>query len=204
MRGKWVMAKDRGMVDLELIGDRELIQLLKTLDKKLSDKLMFDTLKKGSEPLLKAARANLATQASQNNYTGLIKYQKAIKFQRTKRYRPEIIGYVGPDRGRGSKPFDFWFAHMIEYGTSGIKEKKSKRNDIYRRGISSDYAGYVASKKFGEKYREPTPAMPFMRPAIQSHGKQSEKEIMTALRKVVLRTWKRGAKKAGWMIKVPR
>ena len=194
------MAKGKGMINLDLIGDKELIQLIKGLDKKLSDKLLFATLKKGSNRIINAAKANVPAVYD--------KYKKAIKFKRTKRYRPQIMGYVGPERGKKAK-VDFWFANFLEYGASGVISPKRKyyedRKPEHRRRVDKQYAPYlawVAKQPVGTQYKKPTAPRPFMRPAIESQGKNSQEEIMKDLRKVIMSYWKRGAKKAGWMVKV--
>ena len=188
----WQYTKGKGPIDLSLYGDKELIQLLKGLDKKLSDKLIWATMKKNSNRIIKTARHYLTARHGQTEMA------KAIKFKRSKKYK--MVGWVGPESG-SKKKNDFWFAHFLEWGTSGIKKKVTSRKGASAEKYSDPRFAWVGKIPKGQRYRQAQAPGPFMRPAFEQEGPEAQKQMMNDFRKVIESYWKRGAKKMGWLVK---
>ena len=194
----WQYTKGKGPIDLSLYGDKELIQLLKGLDKKLSDKLIWATMKKNSNRIIKTARHYLKAKHGETQMA------KAIKFKRSRKYK--LTGFVGPEHGK-KKTNDFWYAHFLEWGTSGRltpkrkycqdRDDKTQTSERWLIGLMAR----TAKKKIGEQYRRATPGRAFMRPAFEQEGPEAQKQMMQDFRKVIESYWKRGAKKMGWLVK---
>lgn len=168
-------------VYIETYGTKELIEFLETLPEDIRPQVEGKIIKENMKPLVKSARAKVRSVSNS--------VAKTIGTWKSKSYNGVWI--TGPRKDRKMYRDQNWFAHFIEYGTSGIKQKKTKRSGRFRRGISSEYAGYVASKKKDERYRPDQPARPFMRPAWAETQAQITRDILKDAEKAVYRDFKR-------------
>jgi HK97 gp10 family phage protein len=135
---------------INLDGYKEAMELIKQLDKITAEKVVLSILRKSASPLVAKARSNI------KGYSKTI--AKDIKARKIKRAKN-----IGISVKPGAKA---WYAHFVEYGTSGIVQKPGGyfRKDAY----DVKFAMWVGKVKQGQRYRKDTEARPFMRPAIDS------------------------------------
>ena len=68
---------------------------------------------------------------------------------------------------------DAWFAHFVEFGTSGI----IKKSGGYKRESDNPQFAWVGKMGKGRRYRADQKAFPFMRPAIDETKATTENLI---------------------------
>lgn len=147
----------------KLEGYKEAMELLKQLDKKTADKVVLSLLRKASRPIIKAARRNVKDVSEE---TAKTIYARKIR-------KAKMLGV-------SIKPTT-WFAHFVEFGTSGIVGQGKK-------GYKRDYAdnplfAWVGKVQEGKRYRMDQPAKPFMRPAMDSQRAATNQALVNAFRK---------------------
>ncbi len=147
--------------NIKIEGFKEAQQIMKHLPEKLQRNVLLKLERKGTKPLIIAARNNARTISE-----GMAKSIGNITSKNKKVAR--IL--VGPRVKTGKNKKYAWYAHFVEYGVSGIVGYKSPTGKGYKREYSDnpDFIPWVGKLKQGERYRTNQPARPFMRPAIDS------------------------------------
>jgi len=159
--------------NIQLVGAKELSDLFKKLPPKIQRKQMLTALKNAAKPIVNAAKANISgySKSIANN----------IGSFNGKNTNAAVI-YTGVKVGRKSRGVDPWFAKFVEFGTSGVVNRKSRK--VFN---PNPAFAWVSKLKRGSKYREDQQAKPFMRPAIAANMPKSEQIIQTELAKVLLK-----------------
>lgn len=136
---------------IELEGVSELVNTFDSLERKVNRQLAFKAMRKAARILIAAARAKV------QGYSKLV--AKSITINYTSRH--EAIVGIGPKK---TKKRDPWFAHFIEFGTSGVgRFKKSGR----------------------KRYRADQPARPFMRTAYDETRQQITDDFSNTVGEVI-------------------
>lgn len=133
----------------EIEGYKEAKKLLKELDAVTQKKVVLSILRKASKPMISNAKRRIASKSK--------RIARSIKFRQI-RSAKKVSGSIKP----GGK--DGWFAHFLEFGTSGIIKKAGG----YSRESDNPAFGWVGKLGKGRRFRKDQPAFPFMRPAIDA------------------------------------
>jgi len=137
--------------NIELQGYEQVMQRLDGLERNVNRKLAYQALRKASRILILAARQKI------QSYSKTVAKSIAINYQS----RHQVLVAVGPKKTKARDP---WYAHFIEFGTSGIGRFKRK--------------GRV-------RYRADQPARPFMRPAYDETQEQILEDFGTSVMEVI-------------------
>jgi len=138
-----------GSIDLQ--GYDEVMKRLSGLEQNVNRRLAYQALRKASRILILAARQKI------QSYSKTVAKSIAINYQS----RHQVLVAVGPKKTKARDP---WYAHFIEFGTSGIGRFKRK--------------GRV-------RYRADQPARPFMRPAYDETQEQILEDFGTSVMEVI-------------------
>jgi len=138
-----------GSIDLQ--GYDEVMKRLSGLERNVNRRLAYQALRKASRILILAARQKI------QSYSKTVAKSIAINYQS----RHQVLVAVGPKKTKARDP---WYAHFIEFGTSGIGRFKRK--------------GRV-------RYRADQPARPFMRPAYDETQEQILEDFGTSVMEVI-------------------
>lgn len=123
------------MIDIEITGESDMADALRSLPARISKEAAFDALVIAVQPLIAAARANAPVDSGslqQSIGLRLVRYKKGM----------QLFAVVGPRRGFGKggrEPANY--AHLVEFGHRINRGKKTLRKG----GVSS---GEVAPKPF--------------------------------------------------------
>lgn len=128
-------------------GYKDAMKLLKEVDNKTRDKIVLSLLRKSTIPMRQAARNNI------KSYSKTL--AKSIQTRKVRNARH--LGISVKPSGR-----DAYFAHFVEFGTSGIVKKDGQ----YQRERDNKSFVWVKKIKSGQRYRKAQAKRPFMRPAI--------------------------------------
>jgi len=138
-----------GSIDLQ--GYDEVMKRLSGLERNVNRRLAYQALRKASRILILAARQKI------QSYSKTVAKSIAINYQS----RHQVLVAVGPKKTKARDP---WYAHFIEFGTSGIGRFKRK--------------GRV-------RYRADQPARPFMRPAYDETQEQILEDFGKSVMEVI-------------------
>jgi len=138
-----------GSIDLQ--GYDEVMKRLSGLEQNVNRRLAYQALRKASRILILAARQKI------QSYSKTVAKSIAINYQS----RHQVLVAVGPKKTKARDP---WYAHFIEFGTSGIGRFKRK--------------GRV-------RYRADQPARPFMRPAYDETQEQILEDFGKSVMEVI-------------------
>lgn len=155
-------------------GHREAIDMLKELSDRDQKQAIIKMQRKALRPIPRDARARLGGYSN--------RVSRAIKIwqPRGARRRENPVLFVGVKsnwRGYGD-PKDPWFAHMIEYGTEGIKRKTRPSGSTGRDDESTPFRVRLANMPKGKRFRSDQPARPFMQPAIEANQERVSKVLI--------------------------
>lgn len=136
-------------------------------------------IKEAAKPMLAQYRSNAA------------KYSKTIA---------RAIGFL-KGRNRPAQPVigigvrlkqcpQAWYAHILEFGASGIKRTKSRGGKKTMEELDSRFL-WVSRVKKGQRYRVDLPARPFARPAIESTKEQVKEALAMAMQKEIEKALKK-------------
>lgn len=142
----------------DLDGYNEAKKLLKELDKVTQRKVVLSVLRKSSRPIINSAKSKVRPYSK--------RIAKSIRFSQI-RSAKKIAGSIKP-RGK-----DAWFAHFVEFGTSGIV----KKDGGYKRESDNPVFAWVGKIKRGDRYRKDQNEKPFMRPAIAEKKGETKRLI---------------------------
>lgn len=140
---------------IEIEGFAEMVKMLDQLPDKLQKQAILNIERKSTKPVIQAAKSKLLSYGS--NYKKLASSIVNI----TAKSKNPII-YAGPSV-KGRFKYIGYIARWVEYGTSGIIEKKGRSKS--QPGNKNEFA-WVGALKKGSRYRADQPDKPFMRPAI--------------------------------------
>lgn len=172
---------------IEIKGQQEAIAILKEFETRDQKKFLLNVMRKALRPIPRDARARLGGYSS--------RVAKSIKIWQprgaSRKDNPRLfVGVKSNWRGYGD-PKDPWFAHMIEYGSSGIKKKSRPAGSTGSNDESTPFRVRVANLQKGDRFREDQPARPFMQPAIAANQDRASRilteEMSTHLQKTVNR-----------------
>lgn len=154
-------------------GAKEAVELLASLATKDQKNMLLKVMRKAAQPIIRDARTNLGGY-SRRVTASLKAWQPRGS---GKKDNPVLfVGVKSNWRGYGD-PIDPWFAHMIEYGTEGIKRKTS-----YRKKSSGDdnlfFRVRSAATSKGQRYRKNMPARPFFDPAVNTNQDRVDKVLI--------------------------
>lgn len=157
----------------KLDGYDEARAVIEKLDRVTQKKVVLSILRKASRPIVRSAQGKAQTVS--------VRMAKSIRFRQI-RSAKKISGSIKP----GGK--DAWFAHFVEFGTSGI----IKKGGGYKRESDNPaFARWVGKLARGARFRKDQPERPFMRPAIDEQESNTKNiminsfknEIQTVIRK---------------------
>jgi HK97 gp10 family phage protein len=146
--------------NIRLEGYDQLMDMLDTLPSKVSKKEIIKGLRKASTPIIRDARSRIKG------------YSKTLAASISVNYVSKVSGLimVGPRRkfhrveGERQLKHDPWFAHFVEFGTSGVGKFKNKGR---------------------ARYRADQPARPFMRPAYDAKKDEALGRFADHLRPII-------------------
>lgn len=156
----------------QIEGYKEAKKLLDQLDKVTKKKVVLSVLRKASRPIIRDAKNRVASKSK--------RIAKSIRFRQIKQAK-NIAGSIKP----GGK--DAFFAHFVEFGTSGI----IKKSGGYKRESDNPDFGWVGGLKKGKRYRLDQPAFPFMRPAISANKGQTKQLLQKGFTEDIQKTIKK-------------
>jgi len=139
-------------------GFKEAKKLLENLDKVTQKKVVLSILRKASRPIIKAAKWRIAPYSK--------RVAASIRFGQI-RSAKKLAGSIKP-RGKNA-----WYAHFIEFGTSGI----IKKGGGYKRESDNKQFAWVGKLKRGSRFRIDQQAHPYMRPAIDENKVKTKSEL---------------------------
>lgn len=144
-----------------LEGYENAMKLLKEIDNKTKEKVVLKILVKATLPMRNAAKNNIKS------------YSKTLaRSIRSKKIRKASkLGIAVKPSGK-----DAYFAHWVEFGTSGIVKKDGQ----YTRDRDNKTFAWVKKIKKGKRYRKDQEKRPFMRPAIDK-TKSSTVKLLSKL-----------------------
>jgi HK97 gp10 family phage protein len=142
----------------DLDGYNEAKKMLQELDKVTQKKVVLSVLRKSSRPIINSAKSKVRPTSK--------RVASSIRFSQI-RSAKKIAGSIKP-RGK-----DAWFAHFIEFGTSGIVKKAGG----YKRSSDNPAFGWVGKLARGRRYRVDQTEKPFMRPAIAEKKGETKRLI---------------------------
>jgi hypothetical protein len=154
-------------------GANEAIEMLSALATKDQKNMLLRVMRKATQPLVRDARANVGS------YSRRISSSIKAWQPRGSRRNDNPVLFVGVKsnwRGYGD-PTDPWFAHMVEYGTEGIKRKISHRKRSTDNETSFFRIRSAATSK-GQRYRKNISARPFWDPAVQANESRVSKVLI--------------------------
>lgn len=176
----------------KILGQKEAVDILKDLSTADQKKMLIGVMRKAISPIARDAKANLGGY-SKRVAASLKTWQPRSSRQSD---NPKLmVGVKSNFRGFYDKK-DPWFAHMIEYGTEGVKKKGSGRSGP--RATDQDESFFrvrSAATKKGARYRMNITARPFFKPAVQMNQGRVQRilidDISTELLKIVERKKKK-------------
>ena len=175
-------------VNFEMLGIRELYNVLQKLPSRMSYKIIVAAYRKSAKPVVNAARANARP------FSNTIAKSIGVMVGKDKT-RPTI--FVGPrsksDAYRGlvklsSVKHDGWFAHFWEFGTEARVPRKNKFLYFLNK------AGQLIRTKMVEGIKP----HPFMRPAIDRNKHKVMEVFQAELAKAIDKEIQKHAKKHQW------
>jgi hypothetical protein len=149
-------------VNARLEGYNEAVQLLKHLPEMMQVKALNRVMIKAAAPAVREARKNVRSTSK--------RLAQSIKAWTPKRSKSAVV-FFGPKK-QSLRDLDVRFAHLVEFGASGIKSKNSPggfRSKIGYKGTDKDLFRMIAARtRVGGRYRSDEPANPYMFPAWQT------------------------------------
>lgn len=169
------------------------VAILEDLSTKDQKRMLLNVMRKALKPVVSAARVNLGGESK--------RVEKAIRTwaprsRGSSSDNPVLFTGVKSNwRGYGD-PVDPWFAHIIEYGTDGVKKKKHRgsRSNPHN-GKDSPFRFMVAKTPIGKPYRYAIPGNNFFGRAVRDNqdkvGQFLETEVANDLVKRIERKKRR-------------
>lgn len=139
----------------EIEGYREAKKMLEQLDAVTQKKVVLSILRKASRPMISSARRRVSQKSK--------RIAKSIRLRQIKSAK-KVAASIKPGGP------DAWFAHFVEFGTSGI----IKKGGGYKRESDNPQFAWVGKLGKGRRYRSDQPSFPFMRPAIDETKSQTD------------------------------
>jgi HK97 gp10 family phage protein len=167
---------------IRLDGFEELSKMIEGLSDVASKAVVKSALRAAVKPIIKSARSKVRSYSK--TVADSININYISKDGSTIGVGPKKKGFVIENADGTfdlSNIKDPWFAHFIEYGTSGVGRFKGKRS--YWLGSRGD----VRSGRPIEKrtYRPDQPARPFMRPAFEENREKILEEFSETVKKAL-------------------
>jgi HK97 gp10 family phage protein len=158
-------------INIELMGDEELMRLLRSLPGKMSKKFVQDAWVKSAKPVKKAMKAALPED------TGTAK--RAVTAIRGKSYKTPTV-FVGPKKGRSKK------------SSGDAKQLKSAgaSQRIVKQAISAD-AWYLKFLWRGTKYITPRKGMGGYEAAVNRTLPEALRNFKKELQQVIIRAMRK-------------
>lgn len=155
----------------EIENIKECKQLLDSLPDKLQKNVLMRIFKRHASRLVDDERRRLLAHGNQYN-----KLADAIGIMGVKSPHPVMIVGI---RAKGKYKYSGYIGHWVEYGTSGVKQKKSVGKDFKVEYLDEKDQKFLWVSRVGrgERYRMDQKPRPFMRPAVDS----MEKEIVNGV-----------------------
>lgn len=158
--------------DVQVRGLAELQRALDTLPAKIEANIMRGAVRAGTQVLAEAARANVPVRS------GRLAESVRVGSVRIDKRTGRVVGVVRAGKLVGSKGkakdkfADVFYAHMVEYGTAAHIIKAPPGAKLNVRGIFLSSVEHPGAKK-----------RPFMRPALDTHGRAAVEAIAAYIRK---------------------
>jgi len=163
-------------VSFRIEGLNEAYKQVADLSDKMQHKVLVAVQKKAAQPIARLARS-LVRKNSKRVAT-------SIKTWELKKTEFPLV-FVGP-RFSKDRTKDPWFAHMIEGGTQGIKKSAGgKMLKPSTEGSIINIRSILKKGKNGTRYRNDSPARPFMAPAIQSNIQRAGEIMQSEVGKII-------------------
>ena len=172
---------------VQIEGLKEFIKAMDALPDKLQRQTILPILRKSGRPVIRAARGKLKGYGS-----GYNKLAKSIGNITAKSKHPII--YIGP-RVKGKWSYIGYYAHWVEYGTTGIKGNNKGTRSWKKTEQNTIFAKRVGTIPKGGRYRSDQPARPFMRPAIDANMQNVASLLTTNFHKYLDKQIQRQLKK---------
>lgn len=158
-------------VRISVTGIAEIDNLLRTMPKQITHRVMGSAHIEAAKPLMDVAKNIVASREKVQNTGRLEDSIGGIKL--SQRSTKEIgLVHVGPRRKKGT--YRGFHGHLVEYGHRLVSSKKSGKRQI----------GFVRP-------------YPFMKPAFDKTKDQVGKNISESIQKKLMSRMKRDLKKAG-------
>lgn len=159
---------------MKIEGLKELDAALKKLGPAVYRRVTKAAVRAGARPIIKAARANLASRSDQDDWPNSGTTAKSI-IAKVKAYpnKQVAVAIIGPNTKTsatvgGKKHVPAYIAHLVEEGHDTVKGGKKNR----RKG----------SNPKGVKVLGKVPAHPFLKPAVQSSVSQIREAMIKKAR----------------------
>jgi len=169
--------------DIQVLGLEELDQIMAQLPRKLNNKLIYSALRSSANIFIRRARGLIAGYS-----------QRHAKALGTRKARQTKFPTIWAGHIFTKNPAAF-FPHWLEYGTEGIKKKKSPGSTYRPTNPAFAWVGRLAR---GTKYRDPQKPHPYIRPAWDTTGEQVSRDFTEKLKRTIESTLRRYAKKHGF------
>lgn len=151
-------------------------------------KVIRKAITKGSQPVAKAAKANVPTDSKQ--------YKKSIGYKVwTGRKTGVVLAFIGPRLGfktmfKGKPRDPRYYAHLVEFGRKAVRPKnKSVLFGLPPKGTKGNYSGILYAKGsrhwYGKQVAAARPQYPLRR-AFRSTKSQVESEILFYLQQGII------------------
>lgn len=166
------------MNSVQVIGMEDINRKLNEFEDKLARKHLRDSLRTVAMPIIKTVKSNI--QGKIRKRTGIL--LRSIGSWFFKQTGSATI-FVGPRTGKRSK-YDAWYAHFLEFGTSGF----GKRSQSWSSKLVTTKSGFTVKKKVGTttgygKKGGGIQARPFIRPAWDQHKSTITDNLGTELKR---------------------
>lgn len=155
-------------VDVELLGDEELLRVLRGLPEKVGTKVMRRVMNDSANPMVKEIRNNAPVGPTGNLRRSIGKV--AGKSRRS------VVLFVGPRTGGGKKTKHKGFiANILEHSKEQPRYPKTAR--------------FLSTPWGPRRYVGPMKRNVFVRPAIERTLRVVEKGFIGSLRKIIIKEW---------------
>jgi HK97 gp10 family phage protein len=159
---------------MKVKGMQAAVEMLKEFTTDEQKKAVLEVQRKALRPIPRDARARLGGYSNRVSRSIKIWQPRGAR----KRENPALfVGVKSNWKGYGD-PKDPWFAHMIEYGSEGIKRKTRPSGSTGRDDQQTPFRVRLANIPKGKRFRTDQPARPFMQPAIESNQERVSKVLI--------------------------